>query len=861
MGPPQAPRPVAVQPTGLSGADFIRILRQRLVLVCVLWLLFTAIGVGITLLVMKYYPSFSAQALIRVQSINPVNVMNPLEPQRVEEQEVQRLLQDQALMVKSPQVLVAALSDPELRGTIWYKEAERKDKEKNEDPKDLLSDMISASPIRDSNYLLVKADWRIPRELPILVNTVVGKYLDLVNSQKKEGMRKNQEQLSKELNDAKTLYENKQQEIEAFRSNEEALGKAGDQTKEKVMTLSALLTELEVDSLGKKAQWEALQEANPESLPITPDLAHQLEADPKLLQLEQDLQRVEDGLSTISGRYGPNHRMVREATAARDKAADRLAEEKAQKILRYQSELIEQARRNFLEAQEQLVKVREQLAQAQAEQRDNEVKLFRYNSMVEEKEQLRQQYERLVEQHHLLRMALRQEKSVQIDLTSSAIEPRRRSNPKPEIWIPASVVLGLAASVGIALLLELTDKSVRTPRDVLRQAIPVLGTIPITDDDEIEIARVETASLDAPHSVVAEAFRNLRANLFFSAPAEQQGVLLVSSPSGGNGKTTVATNLAISIALSGRRVLLIDANFRRPGLPRIFPEMRSDGLSNLLIGQGRIDDMVVSSSVPGLDLLSSGPTPPNPAELLGSSYLRDLVVDARARYDQVIFDGPPILLVSDAMVLAGAVDGVLLVCQYRTTSRGALQRTQSQLEAISARIFGAVLNQVESRAGGYFRKTYREFYEYHETEEEVAAKQPRLDTGARADEIQPAAAAAAAAAVAEAPPGDQADFEAALPAETAEAILEMPPPPEEGADLAGMDLLEGSGVGGQPAADHGDPLSPAGGEWPGDDLPDHIDQVPGDPHLGGADEFRLDDDLPMGDDDPGPDGGRDKPPY
>jgi polysaccharide biosynthesis transport protein len=281
------------------------------------------------------------------------------------------------------------------------------------------------------------------------------------------------------------------------------------------------------------------------------------------------------------------------------------------------------------------------------------------------------------------------------------------------------------------------DKSVRTPRDVPR--VPVLGTIPNADDDEVEIPRVETACLDVPHSIMAEAFRNLRANLFFSAPAEQQGVILVTSAGAGHGKTAVAANLAISIALSGRRVLLIDANFRRPAMPRIFAASgtRSEGLSNILIGQGKLAELVSNTGVPGCDVLAAGPTPPNPAELLGSSYLRDLIVDARAQYDQVIVDGPPVLLVSDAIVLAGAVDGVLLVCQYRSTSRGAFQRTQAQLEAINARIFGAVLNKVETRAGGYFRKVYREFYQYQEPEEGAALT--ALPGGAAAAQPKPPA--------------------------------------------------------------------------------------------------------------------------
>ncbi len=700
-----------------------------------LWLLFIALTVGATFLAIRFYPQYRGMALVLVQSISPPNVMEPMKTQDVKEEEVARLLQDQALLVKSPEVLLKALDDPDLRDTTWFREAEEKRISKDEDPLDLLSDILSAEPVRDSNYVGVSVTWKIPSEVPTLVNTIVGKYLTLVDRQQRDSIRKNQDQLGQELARAKDFLDSKNKEIETFRQSAEVMGTSAKESEERLLTLTALVTELQVDMLGKKAQWEAMQNVSPEDLPITAELQHLLDSDPFIYQLDQRYQSAEEQLNAAAARYGPNHRVVKEAQAARDVAADRATQERARKVVGFQSEQMEQAKRNFLEAQDSLVTLKEQLLEARNEQKDRDNNLARYERMSEERDQLKIQYEQLQEQKHLLDIVIRQEKSVQIEVKSWAIAPKRRSNPKWEIWVPVGTLLGLALSLGFALLLEMADKSVRTPRDVLRQSIPVLGTIPSTEDDEVEIPRVETATLDAPHSIVAEAFRNLRANLFFSAPAEQQGVILVTSPSGGNGKTTVSTNLAISVALSGRRVLLIDANFRRASLPRIFQGMREEGLSNALIGQTHLDDVVTPTSVPGLDVMGAGPIPPNPAELLGSSYLRDLIVDARARYDQVIFDGPPVLLVSDAMVLAGAVDGVLLVCQYRSTSRGALQRTQSQLETMNARIFGAVLNRVETRAGGYFRKAYREFYEYHEPGEpggEVA----QLKSGAENEQLQ-----------------------------------------------------------------------------------------------------------------------------
>jgi len=716
----------------LSSADIIRILRQRLVFICVLGFFMSALGIGFSLFMRFYYPSYRANSLIRVDSIRPPSVTEPLKQDlAIRQEDIDRELQNQMLLVKSPAVLQKALGDPELRRTSWFRWAEDEAKRKHESVLDVLNDTIAASPVRDSNFLNVFAAWRVPKELPTLVNTVVQKYVAEIGRQQRDSIRSAEDQLSDELDRAKTAYEAIKKEIETFRQTVEFSSLSGQEANENLLTLTSLVTELEIEMLGRKTQWEVLQNAKPEDMPITADLQAILAQDPAIQRLEQGLLGAEQSLDTALQHYGPKHRLAVQARATRDAMATRVEQERATKILTYQKQQIDQAKRNFLEAQDQLLALKEKLFDAKAVQRDKDIKKARYESLLDDRDQARFRYESLLQNKNDLGMVLRQKRTVQIAIQSSAIEPKRLSSPDLRIWIPAACLFGIAVSIGLAFLLEMTDKSVRTARDVMRSALPVLGTIPTTDDDEVEIERVETASLDAPHSIVAEAFRNLRANLFFSAPAEQQGVILVTSPSGGNGKTAVASNLAIAIALSGRRVLLVDANFRRAGLPRIFPNMKTDGLSNILIGQGSLENYVTQTPVPGLDVLSAGPIPPNPAELLGSSYLRDIVVDARSRYDQVIFDGPPVLLVSDAMVLAGAVDGCLLVCQYRATSRGALQRTQANLTAINARIFGAVLNMVQSRAGGYFRKAYREFYEYHEPEEGEGSVVPQLDVTAR----------------------------------------------------------------------------------------------------------------------------------
>jgi polysaccharide biosynthesis transport protein len=811
LGPMAAPRPMGPPQTGLSGADVLRILRARLVLIIILALLFFAIGTGVTLIFYFWYPSYSATSYIRVQSINPINVMNPLERQPILAEEVLRLLQDQALMVKSPGVLQSALEDNDLRNTDWYREAERKLKEKNEEPADLLADILTASPVRESNFVGVSATWRVAKEVPIIVNTVVQKYLFLINKLQRDTLRSQADSSDKELEATRNDYETKQREIDNYRTNEEVQLRPGEEGNETIATLKAIETELGLDTDGKKAQFDALQDIKPEELPITPELQNQLNGDPVIYQLDQRVQEADELLRALQGRYGPNHRRVKEAQSSLEIASERAAGERAQKAVKYNTDLIEQTRRNYLEALEQLTKVKDRRILAEQEQRDKDAKHWKYKKLLEESEQMKAAYERQLDLNNQMKQTMRLKDTVQIDVRSSAVAPKRKSQPKLEIWLPAAGILGIGLAIGIALLLELSDTTVRTPRDVLRQSMPVLGTVPITDDDEVEIDRVETACLDAPHSITAEAFRNLRTNLFFSAPAEQQATLLVTSPHGGNGKTTIACNLAISVALSGRRVLLVDTNFRRSCLPKIFPGMPQEGLSNVLIGQGRLENYVTSTSVPGLDVLGAGPIPPNPAELLGSSYLRDLIGDARTRYDQVIFDGPPLLLVSDAMVLASLVDGVIMVCQYRVTSRGALQRSASQLASVGARIFGAVLNRVETRAGGYFRKSYREFYEYQEQEaDDQGVTRQRLDGGAAAAGAAVDAMAEGAAGVSEIPGGPS-------------LLSEMSP-----TAVADPDALDGS--------------------WGSSDLDSELNKISGEQSLGDIDEFKIADDLKLDDD-------------
>jgi capsular exopolysaccharide synthesis family protein len=275
----------------------------------------------------------------------------------------------------------------------------------------------------------------------------------------------------------------------------------------------------------------------------------------------------------------------------------------------------------------------------------------------------------------------------------SAVPPTSPTEPRPVLNIALGLVLGFVAGLGLALLRNAFDQSIKS-RDQLRRAVeaPVLGMI-ATDKD---VPKHPLAFRDRPHARVAEAFRQLRTNLQFVDVNGDHRVILVTSAAPGDGKTTTVCNLALAMADAGRRVLVIEADLRHPRTADLFGVERTAGLTNVLAG--RMDWMpAVQRWRNSLDVLTSGPLPPNPSELLSLPTMVRLLADVRARYDVVIIDSPPLAPVSDASVLAPRVDGVVLVVRWGKTTTSAAGDAAESLRAVSSRLLGTVMTMIRGR--------------------------------------------------------------------------------------------------------------------------------------------------------------------
>ena len=289
-------------------------------------------------------------------------------------------------------------------------------------------------------------------------------------------------------------------------------------------------------------------------------------------------------------------------------------------------------------------------------------------------------------------------------LPSSPVSPNHLSNGIMGLFV------GLALGVGVGLLRERLDDRVRDRSD-LEAAVgaPVLAVVPRVSTWRRGKTPVLITKLE-PRSAAAEAYRTLRTGLLFAGTQRRVKTILVTSARAGEGKTVTTANLGVALAQTGRRVVLVSADLRKPRLSSFFNEKAGPGLTNIFAGEANLWRSVADSGIQNLKLLPSGPIPGNPAELLGSEMMRSILEQLASVADFVLVDGPPTLTLADAITLAPLTDGVLFVTDSQATRRGAVEHSRQQLEQVEAQLIGAVLNNFDPAKSGAFEYYYADYY-------------------------------------------------------------------------------------------------------------------------------------------------------
>ena len=290
------------------------------------------------------------------------------------------------------------------------------------------------------------------------------------------------------------------------------------------------------------------------------------------------------------------------------------------------------------------------------------------------------------------------------------------------------IIIGLVVGVGLAFFIEYLDTSVKTIDDVERTLqAPVLGVIPQN------VGYLVEEGAESPHG---EAYRVLRTNLLFSRKDDKLNTVAVVSAGAGEGKSTTVCNLATVFAQSGQRVLMVDSDLRRPTLHKLMGVANSIGLTNYLLKQNKLEEVIQTSKLPNLDFMASGKLPSSSLGILSSVQMKDLISELKQRYDFVFFDSPPIMGVSDASILASEVDMTLQVIQYRRYPQPMNIRAKQLIEKVGGNLIGIVLNNInmsQDESYYYYSGYYHDYYSKNEDEASAprangtAGEKPRVD--------------------------------------------------------------------------------------------------------------------------------------
>jgi polysaccharide biosynthesis transport protein len=574
---------------------------------------------------------------------------------------------------------------------------------------------LSVKRVPNSRLMDVSFESTNPLQAAQIVNSHIKNYVEQNFQSRYEATTRASTWLTDQLNELKIRVEKAEDaRITYERQNQIwALDDKQNVTTQRLADLNRQWTDAQSERMRKQSLFEFAKAGDVDSVP-------QIRDNPTVQDLLRKRAEIYAQFTDASNQYGPNFPKVQRLQSQLkelDAAADK---EKRAVMARLESEYAEARQREQL--------LWQALEQQKAEVNQMSERMVQYSILRREAEANKALYDGLLTKlkEAGISAGLR---SSNIRVVDPAMVPTYPSRPSKTRNIALSFLVGLVGGIGLALLREYMDNTVKSPDDIEALVrLPSLAVVPAFSEPNGDRTRskllkgastnghdkrIELVAQHLPKSQMSEAFRALRTSLLLSQADHPPQVILVTSALPREGKTTAAANLAVTLAQLGDRTLLIDADLRKPGIGRLLSlgSGKYAGLSSFLAGVSSLDLVTIQHpAIPNLSAIPTGPLPPNPADLLSSHKLDDAIAELRTKFKFIVIDSPPIMAATDAVILSVKADGVLLVVRSGETPKEAFTRTRDLLLSVKCHLLGVVLNAVDSSAPDYYY-SYR-YYPY-----------------------------------------------------------------------------------------------------------------------------------------------------
>ncbi len=542
-----------------------------------------------------------------------------------------------------------------------------------------------------------------------IANTLVKTFIEENFRTKYASANQTSDWLSKELDDLELKVQTSEEKLVRYQKDHGIVGVDEKQNTvtEKLGELNKELTEAQTDRIEKEADYKLALNGDPEFVSKT--TANGQNAAGLIDKLREKESDLETQYAMATTQFGSGYPKVTELSNQLKQVRSAIETEKTR--------IKEKMREEYLAALQRQNLLESAFNEQKQEQNKLNESAIEYTVLKRDAETNRQLYQDLLQKL--------KEAGVSAGLRSSNIRivdiarvPTQPISPNVHRSLVLGFLLGVGLALGLAFVVETFDSTIRSIEEVHAvSTLPALGTIPLqlatngslrkralTLPAEVEKSTPALVTYERPKSEAAEAYRALRTSILLSSFGAPPKVILVTSAMPQEGKTTISANCALVLAQRGSRVLLVDADLRRPGIEKLFGLKSHRGLSSLISGSCSFEDVILrSSEIPNLWILPAGPIPPQPAELLGSSVMKDEIARWRTEYDHIVIDTPPCVSVTDAVLLSPEADRVILVARSGQTTKPALRRACDLLLQVNAKVMGIVLNALNlNSVEGYY---------------------------------------------------------------------------------------------------------------------------------------------------------------